>query len=464
MQRIFYALCVVLVFAMTTPAYALQREGIVAVVNDEVISYSDVRNRMALKLSTMPGNMPDVIKKKIERETVSSLIDEMLQMQEAEKLGIEVTAQQIQQGMTNIAQQNGMQEPDFRQRLSSTGVNISTLEDQIRAQIAWSMVVRRKLRPRINISEDEIDAVVEQREKRSTQKQYRLAEIVIKGGPEDQMQKLTQDILNKLQEGAPFQVMAKQFSRTGSAAKGGDLGWMSENELPEEYKYAVAQMEPGQVTPPLKIERGYSIVLMVDAREAGEGNPVAKATTLVAPVEAEKPATMKKVVQKDMTVSLKQILIPVAVDEPKAVVKAKTARASQLAQEIYGCKAMDEKSKHFTARGTGDIGKIKVSALPVQIADQVKTLPVGQLSAPIPHRDGIAVLMVCDRDVEEVVTEVPVEASERSSTASVGPVAPSADEEMRERVANEIGMERLSRLQDHYLKDLRAASFIDLRM
>ena len=72
--------------------------------------------------------------------------------------------------------------------------------------------------------------------------------------------------------------------------------------------------------------------------------------------------------------------------------------------------------------------------------------------------------MVGGRDVEEVVTEVPVEEGARNSTASVGPVAPSADEEMRERVANEIGMERLSRLQDHYLKDLRAASFIDLRM
>lgn len=428
---------------------SLQREGIVAVVNDSVVSYSDMRNRIRLNMTGFRGQMTPEIRQQLEKQSLESLINETLQMQEAARLDISITQQQVNEGIDQVAKNNGFDPQEFRTRLKESGVPLSTLEDQVRAEIAWSYVVQRKLRPQINISETEIDATFQRIEHQKSRHQYRIAEIVLKGADDDALSSSIKEVVGHLQDGAPFPAVAQRYSKSATSSRGGDLGWMDAQQLPAEYRDAVLQLQKGQLAPPLPMDGGAAIVLLIDKYDAEKDVPPA---TAAATDTAETPET-------EMRVTLKQIVIPVAEDEPEAVIVAKTARARQLSQEISGCADMAEKSKHFLAPATGDIGTMALSALPPQIAAMVAGLPIGKLSEPIRHRDGIGVLMVCAREGEAKAAATVPEVQETGAA----PARSTQEEAARDEVANRLGMERLSRLQEHYLRDLRAAAYIELR-
>lgn len=444
----FFAFICFAVLPQTVQA-SLQREGIVAIVNDSVVSHSDMRNRIRLNMTGFRGQMTPEIRQQLEKQSLEALINESLQMQEAARLDISITPQQVNEGIDQVAKNNGFDPQEFRTRLREAGVPLSTLEDQVRAEIAWSYVVQRKLRPQINISETEIDATFQRIEHQKTRHQYRVAEIVLKGEDDEALNRSIKEVVGHLQDGAPFPAVAQRYSQSATSGRGGDLGWMDAQQLPAEYRDAVLQLQKGQLAPPLPVEGGVAIVLLIDRYDADK-DAAAPSAAAVAEPEAG---------QEEMRVTLKQIVIPVAEDEPEAVIVAKTARARQLAQEISGCEAMAEKSRHFLAPATGDIGTMPLSALPPQIAAMVAELPIGTVSDPIRHKDGIGVLMVCAREGGAKTAAAPVPAQDTAAVSSR-----SAEEEaMRDEVANRIGMERLSRLQEHYLRDLRAAAYIELR-
>ncbi|MBL1147483.1 MAG: hypothetical protein HND56_02315 [Pseudomonadota bacterium] len=436
---------------------SLQREGIVAVVNDSVVSYSDMRNRIRLNMTGFRGELTPEIQQQIEKQSLDALINETLQMQEAARLDISITQQQVNEGIDQVAKNNGFDPQEFRARLKATGVPMSTLEDQVRAEIAWSYVVQRKLRPQINISETEIDATFQRIEHQKTRHQYRIAEIVLKGEDDEVLNGSIKEVVGHLQQGAPFPAVAQRYSQSATSGRGGDLGWMDEQQLPAEYRDAVLQLAKGQLAPPLQVDGGVAIVLLIDKYDADTDSTAPAVAPDSAATESAAAGT-----DSEMRVTLKQIVIPIAEDEPEAVIVAKTARARQLVQEISGCADMAEKSKHFLAPATGDIGTIPLSALPPQIAAMVADLPIGKVSDPIRHRDGIGVLMVCAREgaaakTAEVTKSAPSPAAQAVASLS------EKDEAMRDEVANRLGMERLGRLQEHYLRDLRASAYIELR-
>ncbi len=460
LQRFSAVLAVLFLHAavFTAPASAMiQREGIAAVVNEKIVSYTDLRNRIMLNLIGFQGQITPDVQQQAEQHSLDELVNEVLQMQEAERLGIEVTTQQIREGITHIAQQNGMDPDEFRYGLRSAGVPISTLEDKVRAEIAWSYVVQRQLRPQINVSESEIDAAFERLERRRETRQFRLAEIVLKddGRGDEAMYNRVIEILQHLQSGAPFRAVAAEFSESATAARGGDLGWMEPADLPRQYREAVTELQPGQVAPPVEVEGGVAILLVVDRHDGRTDAP--RSAYEMPPPEAAETVTAESA---DMRVMLKQIVIPVTEDEPEAVVTAKTARAATLAREINSCEEMEERMAHFLSADTGSVGPVDVAQLPPPMAKLVSELPIGKLSPPVPHRNGIAVIMVCERTGSAPVF---AEHAERAATPAAPP-ASTGDDMLRDEIANEIGGERLMRLQEHYLRDLRAAAYIEWRL
>lgn len=133
------------------------RMGIAAVVNDDIITFSDVDNRVYLYMSGSQGKPPEEALRAMEQQVLSKLIDEKLQMSEARNLGITVPEEQLQEAFASIAQQNRFSAEEFKKRLAASGVNVNTLYDQIRSEIAWSQVAKRKLRPQVVVTENEID-------------------------------------------------------------------------------------------------------------------------------------------------------------------------------------------------------------------------------------------------------------------------------------------------------------------
>ena len=264
-----------LIFLISTPVSAGQ-EGIAAVVNADAITISDVEDRLKLMIvsSGMPYN--DDIRNRLRGQVLNMLVDESLQMQEARAAGIEITPEEIENGFATIAKSNNMPPDQFKAILGRSGIRIATLRDQIMSQIAWGKVVQKKLRPQIEVTDRDIDERQEHLQANLGKSQYLLAEIFLpvdNGAQEAEVQALAQRLVREIVDGkAPFPKVASQFSQGASAAKGGDLGWIEEGQLPDPLNELVLSMKDGDVSKPVRSLSGYHILLLRGKRTVSQEN------------------------------------------------------------------------------------------------------------------------------------------------------------------------------------------------
>lgn len=445
--KLFFGFAICAVLAMFTgQAQAVERAEIAAVVNDDIITTTDIRTR--LLLNTGGRAVPKADQQIAYNAVLDELINEVLQRQEARSLNITVDDQQVRDAFATVARNNGMDTQQFRAQLGKMGVPIETFYDKLRTDISWSQVVRRKLRPQIAISENDIDAVFDDLDRVEGKTQYRVAEIFVKGGLEATQNAVAQQkidmIAKQLQSGMRFSEVAKRHSESAGASRGGDLGYLTLDQLDPAFQPHVLSMAPGTLSKPVKTTEGYHLLLLIDKKE---------------PVSAQAPTPAPQPVQTTQSdkLRLQQIFLPIAADEPTALRAAKMGRAKSLGGEIQGCEQMKTRFENFKSPLTGDLGYVDVNDLPADVSTQVKSLPVGTLSQPMVNKDGIFVLMVCERKTAPKTV--------MAANENVAPTAESRnDEGARENVANKIGLQKLDILQQRYLRDLRAAAFIDRRI
>lgn len=445
--------------AATAPQAASSRVGIAATVNDDVITLVDLDSRVKLYIGGSPQKPSPEELARLQKDVLERLIDEKLQLQEAKSLSIEVPDDQIAQGFAEIARQNHTTPEEFRDRLQKAGVRLDTLREQIRAEIAWSQVVRRKLRPQVNVSEQEIDAALQQRSRSVGKPQYHLAEIFLstENGDAEGVAAQANDIYTALRKGARFSEIARARSQSPGANNGGDIGWLDEDQINSAIVSNLHNMQAGQVTPPIKTDKGYYIVFLRDKRQGG--------TPAMAADDAA-PAADAPAVDSEPVLALRQLTIPVAATEPQPVLAAKVARAEALAGEVKGCDQLDAKASEFNTKTAG--GPQKMSTLPAPIANVLDGLADGALSKPVRTTNGVSVFMICSRTMPAApaVASTDDTSADTTADASTGEMAPgtSSEEVVRDKIANEIGGSRLSQMQERYLRDLRATAFIERRI
>ncbi len=488
--RLFIVLFLV---TLSLPASAAEtrpgaRAGIAAVVNDDAITFSDIRTRMHLYMLGMPPNPPPEALKKIEQQTLGKLIDETLQLQEAKRLGIAVEEKQVDAGLAQLATNNKMSPEQFQEKLAATGIKPATLKLKIRAEIAWGMVVRRKLRPQVNVSESEIDNEVNRLARSRGKAEYQVAEILLpvtSAETESLTREDARKILDQLSSGGSFPQLAKQFSKAPGAAQGGDLGWVQEGQLDPALDQALARMEPGQLTPPIKTERGYHILFLRDKRQGGSsapGKPEQAAAPVKPAVVAPAPAPVAATPAIEAELHLMQIILPAAPNAARAEIAAKTSRAASLKAELTSCDAMTSKASDYGTSDRSDLGMQKLESLPPDIRAAVASLADNELSAPVRTQSGIAVYMVCSRTeatpaqeaqaaaetpaaAEQAAEAAAAEAPAQPAAAAQADAAPAANEDAsRNQIASDLGLKRLDQLAERYLKDLRATAYIEKRI
>ncbi|QQP88025.1 peptidylprolyl isomerase [Skermanella sp. TT6] len=254
------------------PPPARSVEGIAAVVNDDIISMSDLSARLQLALvsSGLPGTAE--VRQRLTPQVLRSLVDERLQMQEASRANISVTDKEIDDAFGRVAEQNQMKRDQLEKMLSSQGVPRSALESQIRATIGWGKLVQRRLRPSIEIGEEEIDAVLRRIEANAGKPEYLAAEIFLAvDSPEreEEVRRLADRLVEQIGQGASFPAVARQFSQSAGATNGGDLGWVQQGQLPDELDSALRDLRPGQASRPIRSLTGYHILLLREQRTTG---------------------------------------------------------------------------------------------------------------------------------------------------------------------------------------------------
>lgn len=264
-------------FSLTSPVYAQTRtDGIAAVVGDDAISMSDVtaRVRLVMASSGLPDNQD--IRERVTQQVLNTLIDEQLKLQEAARLEIKISEKDIEDGFAAVAAQNNFSADQFKEILAKENISHRTIYNQIKSQIAWARIIQSRLRTQVEVSERDVRDMYDRLQENIGKTEYLAAEIFLpveKPSEEDNVKKLAERLTKQLLQGeVPFTRLAAQFSQSASAAKGGDMGWIQEGQLPEKLDKQLARMEEGDLSRPVRSLTGYHILYLRKKRTIAEEN------------------------------------------------------------------------------------------------------------------------------------------------------------------------------------------------
>lgn len=269
-MRILLLLLVFCFMVGPVPPVQARTETIAMIVNDDAVSMSDVNDRM--KLIMVSSGLPNTqeIRAKVMPQVINSLVDEQLKLQEAARLGIEITQEEIDQGFLAIAAQNDQPPERFKTLLGQSGINVSTMERQIMSQVAWSQVIQSQMRPKVIISDKDIDDAIKRLVANEGTQEYLVAEIFLPVDDpksENDTRQLAGRLVQEVKGGkAPFFKVAQQFSKAAGATQGGDLGWVQKGQLPEELDVVLQSMKKEQISQPVRSPGGYHILYLRDFR------------------------------------------------------------------------------------------------------------------------------------------------------------------------------------------------------
>lgn len=398
---------------------AQQVQRIAAIVNDDIISQYDLNSRIRLVIvsSQIPDNKR--IRRQITPQVLRSLIDERLQIQEAKRRNISVTKKDMVRSITRIEKQNKVPKGGFNHFLEKNNIEVQTVRDQLRANIAWSKLIGRRLQPRISVGPDEIDSALERLKRDRGKLQYRIAEILLTvDSPDDEIRvrKTAQGLVRQIGKGAQFGALARQFSRSATAAVNGDLGWVSASDLAPELRKIVPKMKERSVAGPIKTLNGLRIIYLAKTRKnAAPDNSKIK-------------------------VDLKQIFLPIPKNAVPNEVATQIDLAKTVRESVSGCKDMIALSKEVHSPRPTTLGKFSLAELSPGIRKAVTGLAIGEASQPVRMPDGFLLLMVCERN--EPKSQLP----------------------SREQISDQLTRQRLDMMSRRYLRDVRSRAVVDIRV
>jgi len=253
-----------LLAASAAPAQTMFRP--VAIVNDSAITGFDLAQRaqILVALGFTTAN-PDAL----HAEALDRLIEDSLKEQEATRLGLSSAQEDIDSAVAEYANLAGLSENEFRTALSAQGVTGQALNDMATAYVLWSQVVRSRFANRVEPGEANIDAEIALMQSRAGVS-YRVQEIGLPrtdaGRTDAETQALAERLYDSLSRGGDFDAAVKTYSRSPSAARGGDIGWVSTLQMPPDLADTLSALQPGEVSRPIPVSGGYSILKLVDRR------------------------------------------------------------------------------------------------------------------------------------------------------------------------------------------------------
>ena len=255
-------------------------QRIAAVVNDDVITSQDLVDRLNLAIATggLPNDEPT--RQRLAPQVLRGLVDEKLQLQEAKRLGQTPNDAELQQAIDTIAQRNHTTSPELLNFLTQRGLNPNALREQLRAQVAWLKVLAREVRPRIVVTQDQIDLAIRRSTAKAGDRELLISEILLPVYSQSQEASVTEDargLIATLRSGASFSALARQVSAATSAQNGGDLGWVRVSAITPDLRDQVAAVPVGQVSDPIVGPAGVHIFQIRDERTVAAAAPTDRA-------------------------------------------------------------------------------------------------------------------------------------------------------------------------------------------
>ena len=354
-------------------------DRVVAVVDDDIIMESElveransIRSRMQEQRTQLPPQ--DVLYEQV----LERMIVESIELQMAEKSGIRISDNELNETLANIARQNNMTTETFRETVLSEGMSWPALRDQIRRELTVNQLRQRRVGSRIQISDQDVDNFLNsEMAKTNLAPDYRLGHILIaiNDGSSPQVAEETALLVyKKLSEGADFAAMAAQYSSGETALSGGDLGWRKAAQLPTLFADTVLDMKQGEISQPIRSASGYHLIKVLEVR-GGTEQIVQQTKTrhiLVKPNEIRTETETRKLIE-DIYLQLQ--------DDPEQFETLAKTYSDDPGSALQG----------------GSLGWVNPGTMVPQFEQQMQSAPIGKISKPFRTDFGWHILQVEER-------------------------------------------------------------------
>jgi peptidyl-prolyl cis-trans isomerase SurA len=412
---------------------AADSDSIVATVNDESISDFELRQRVALYLALNGFNQSQLTAEQRTRmrgQILEQLQAEKVQLQEAVKKKITVSPVEVDRRLSNMMQEYHFTIEQLRQNLINAGASEEALRAQITASLAWQKTVQDEYGDRVNVTDEMVNVEMARYADGANKPHYHVMEIFLPVDNPEQDAKVKKDaeeVEKQLHQGAPFPVVARQFSQHPTAATGGDMGWINEGQLAPELNAKLDKMEVGAISDPIRSTGGY-YVLGLRERQEPLGTKISDSPTgLTGPAG---------------TLPLARLLLPVDPRAPKQQIEEIMKVAVQIQQHYQSCKQLDDLHGKMNGSVYMELGDAKLSDLSPQIQDSLKNSRPGEAAQPFQDEAGIELIGRCDKRIEV-------------KTAYVMPT--------RQAVEDQLFQNQIAALARRYLRDLKRDANIQVR-
>ena len=383
-------------------------QAISAIVNDEVISRYDVQQRVQLIVSTSGIKPTQENISRLEAQALRSLVNEKIQLQEAEKLDVPSSEQEVGLMLERIANGSQMSGEEILELINSQGVRPDTLLNQIRAELLWNKIVRGRYGSYVNVNDDEVSIVYDRTIESIGRDQFEISEIFL--GYEDSKEEeeaniLANRLVEQLREGASFSAVAQQFSQSSTSGQGGYIGWVAEGQLDNEVINAIKSLDKDGISNPINSTGGYYIIRLNDITKAGGKNPLRNQYDLVSIIFN----------------------------------KENIQDANNFAKEFISCKRIDSLIEKYNEKEVNYIGKRALRELPSDLHEELLNKDAGETLNIREIGDNINLILICDRK-----DDIGIQVS-------------------RESIEENIYSQKIGMMSRRYLRDLRRDAVIEYR-
>jgi len=397
---------------------------IVAVVNQELVTASEVQQRLARVRDEAARNkatLPPL--PTLRKQVLEALIDERVMVTNARENGARVDEPEIDRAVANVATQNQMTLPQLRERLRQEGMPFAKFRDNIRDQIMVERLREREVVSRIKVTDAEIDELIEKRRAAvGMGAQINVAQILVtvpEGAAEGvvaERRARAEAALNRVRAGEDFATVSREISEDSNRAQGGEMGLRPIDRLPDLFARAVQGLKPGEVTPQLiRSGAGFHVLKLIDRKESAFTVDQSRVRHILLRPSAElsAEAAARRLIQF------------------KRDILSRARTFEQLARD---------NSEDSSAAQGGDLGWTAPGSFVPEFEEAMAALPVGGISDPVTTRFGIHLIQVVDR---------------RQTTLDT--------RQLREQARNILREQKFEAAFAEWLRDLRSRAYVEYR-
>jgi peptidyl-prolyl cis-trans isomerase SurA len=406
-------------------ASAERLDGIVAVVNDEVIVESELAKEINLMVPQIEGRgtqmpPPDVL----ERQVLERLILKRLQVQEAGRLGIEVDDATLTQALENIAGRNGLTLEELRDAVEAGGIRFEDFREDTRMQILTSRLQSQEIAKGIQVTDQEVERFLEREAGSLIERTgVRFSHILIAvdedaaGDEVEKAQQKARDLVRQLRGGADFAALAVRYSDGRQALEGGDLGWFSMGEVPSLLQDLSRSMAKGEVSEPLRSPSGFHVVKLTD-------------------IKGSEPEVVTQTKARHILVRTNEL-----VSDADAQTRLKQLRLRIVGGDDFAALARAHSDDTGTALRGGDLGWVSPGDTVPEFEKAMDALSPNDVSQPFKSSFGWHIVQVLERRRQDTTEEA-----------------------MRNKARAAIRQRKAEEATDLWLRRLRDEAYVELRV